>query len=77
MDQFEIKEESNEESEEISFPIEIKNEINSDSATTSENLEFLNKIKPKVSQYPCTECNYVARRTYNLKRHKESKHEGI
>ena len=76
MDQFKIKEESNEETEEMSFPIEIKNEIDSECATTSQNLDFL-KDKNKVSRYPCTECNYVATRAYTLKRHKEIKHEGI
>ena len=77
MDQFEIKEESNEESEEMSFPIEIKNEIDSECATTSQNLEFIKRIKPKGSQYPCIECNYVATRADRLKRHREIKHEGI
>ena len=77
MDHNEIKVESMEESDEMSIPIEIKSEIDSDCATTSQNLEFLNKIKPEGSQYPCIECNYVATKAGNLKLHKESKHEGI
>ena len=66
MDHHEIKKESMEDTDEMSIPIEIKNEIDSDCATTSQNLE-----------YPCIECNYVATNASNLKRHKESKHEGI
>ena len=77
MDNCQIKEESMEESDEASIPIEIKSEIDSDCATTSQNLEYIIKTKPKVSQFPCRECNYVAKRANTLKRHKESKHEGI
>ena len=77
MDNYVIKEESFEDTDEKSIPIEIKNELDNEHETISQNLKVLKDIKRKVLRYPCNECNYAATTAGNLKQHKESKHEGI
>ena len=76
MDDYVIKEESIEDSDEKLITIEIKEELYHEYETTSENLKVLMEIKQKVLRYPCSECDYEATQKGNLLIHTKSKHEG-
>ena len=41
------------------------------------NQQHTTKAVKRLKQYQCDECEYAATKVSNLKRHKESKHEGI